>query len=143
MKNASLIGTCCAHVYVCISPTYGAAVAASSSFLCIRLLHRIANAVHAPIAVSVLFLFLLSVPAKQTCASIENCLSIYHRIEFTALFGNVKAIFEYFSLNALSLLFLLLVVYLSSHHSNSVGFLSSAKLNSFMGITSMHLYEYA
>lgn len=57
----------------------------------------------------------------------------YHRIEFTVFFGNVKANFECFSLNALSLL-LLLAVYLSSHLSISVTFLSSAELNSFMGI---------
>lgn len=76
MKNASILASLLlghmylrTHVFVDFSNLYGAAVTASTSFLCVCLLHRIANAVHAPIAaLMVLFLFLLSTQAKQTCA---------------------------------------------------------------------------
>lgn len=72
----------CVRMCLCISPTYGAVATASMSFLCVGLLHQIANAVRAPIAAYAAVPFSFSMHAcqiKRTPAMycfIENCLSI-------------------------------------------------------------------
>lgn len=72
-------------MYLCISPTYGAELKLKQRqqrrwfFLCIGLLHRIANAVrctHCAVPFSFSMYANVNASARDMCCSIENCLSI-------------------------------------------------------------------